>query len=112
MPKTPTRSSLTGFEHLVLLSVLRRGDRAYGVSVLEELQSTAKRPANRAAVYVALRRLEQRGCLTSSLAEPTAERGGRAKRFYELTQRGREALEDERATLTRMWSGLEESLGS
>ena len=75
MPASEDKTALTGFEHLVLLSVLRRGDRAYGVGVLEELESTAQRPANRAAVYVALRRLEQRGLLTSSLAEPTAAPG-------------------------------------
>lgn len=112
MSASQDKSSLTGFEHLVLLSVLRRGDRAYGVGVLEELESTARRPANRAAVYVALRRLEQRGFLESSLAEPTAERGGRAKRFYRLSNRGLEALRQEQATLMRMWSGFEGSLES
>ncbi len=106
------QESVTGFEHLILLAVLRCDGEAYGVRVLEELQQTAGRSTNRAAVYVALRRLEQRGLLRSSLGEPTAARGGRAKRFYEVAPRGLVALQSQRQALTRMWAGLEGPLGS
>ena len=102
--------TLTGYEHLILLSVLRNGERAYGVSIQQELDRTARRPTTRAAIYVALRRLENRGLLESRLAEPTAERGGRAKRFYQLTTLGLAAVKAERSSLAQMWSGLEEML--
>ena len=107
--KKPLKN-LAELEHLVLLAVLRLGERAYGVAILEELAETAQRKATRGAVYVALRRLEEQGLLTSRLAEPTAKRGGRAKRFYDVAPSGVEALKAQRATFERMWSGLTETL--
>ena len=104
--------SLSELEHLVLLAVLRLGEGAYGVSIQQELAETARRKTTRAAVYVALRRLETKGHLVGRLAEPTAERGGRAKRFYLLEERGLEALREQQASLSRMWAGVEERLGS
>ncbi len=106
------KDTLAQLEHLVLLSVLRLGKAAYGVLILKELADTAHRPTNRAAVYVALRRLDERGLLRSKLAEPTARRGGRAKRFYSVTADGIEALRSQQAMLQRMWAGLESPLGS
>ena len=102
MPET-----LSELEHLILLSVMRLGDRAYGVSIQRELLETANRDTARAAVYVALRRLEEQGYLQSVLAEPTAERGGRAKRFYVLEELGFEKLRRQQTTLMRMWAGFE-----
>ena len=100
--------TLSELEHLILLAVLRLGERAYGVSIQRELRDTAQRETARAAIYLALRRLEQRGCLRSALAEPTAERGGRAKRFYQLEAAGLDLLRHRHNVLTRMWSGFEE----
>lgn len=107
MPET-----LSELEHLVLLSVMRLGEAAYGVSIQRELLETAQRKTARAAVYVALRRLEEQGYLHSVLAEPTAERGGRAKRFYALEERGLEILRQQQSTLARMWAGFEKQVES
>ena len=104
--------ALSELEHLVLLAVLRLQRAAYGVSIQRELENTARRKTTRAAVYVALKRLEAKGLLTSLLAEPTAERGGRAKRFYTVDERGLAALRDQQSSLLRMWAGVEKQLGS
>jgi len=92
---------------MVLLCVLRLGDNAYGVTVHEELGRTAGREVRRGAVYVALERLEGKGMLSSSYGEPSAERGGRAKRFYAVESAGRAALRTAREALMHLWDGVE-----
>ena len=99
------------FEQMVLLAVLQRQDDAYGVSVHEELQRHTPRAIARGAVYMTLDRLEKKGLLTSTLSEPTAERGGRAKRCYQLTRPAVAALKASRRTLLSLWDGLEPVLG-
>ena len=95
------------FEQMVLLAILQQQDNAYGISVHEELQHHTRRPVARGAVYMTLDRLEKKGLLTSALSEPTAERGGRAKRCYRLTKPAIAALRASRRTLLSLWDGLE-----
>ena len=91
-------------EQLVLLAILRLGGRTYGVPILEEIKTRTRREYLRPSVYIALRRLEAKGLVKSRLGEPTAERGGRAKRFFALTPTGHRQLDQSRATLMSMWS--------
>ncbi|HVL66003.1 MAG TPA: helix-turn-helix transcriptional regulator [Vicinamibacterales bacterium] len=107
----PELPAIGEFEQLVLLAVLQVRDDAYGVTVHEELERHTTRPVARGAVYMTLDRLEKKGLLTSSLSEPTAERGGRAKRCYALTKTAILALRDSRRTLQSLWNGLEPVLG-
>ena len=105
------RSDYLGeFEQMVLLSVLRLGDEAYGVSIHDELGRTTGREAKRGAVYVALERLAAKGYLTSHYGDPSAERGGRAKRFYTVEPAGRAALRASRDALMHLWNGIEPEL--
>lgn len=98
---------LAEFELTVLLAVLHCGDRAYAVSVQDAIEQRGGRKASSGAVYVTLDRLERKGLLRSRLGEATAERGGRAKRFYALSRKGLAALRAERQVMRRMWGGLE-----
>ncbi|MBK5257059.1 MAG: helix-turn-helix transcriptional regulator, partial [Vicinamibacteria bacterium] len=77
------------------------------VPIREEIESRTSRTVARGALYVTLDRLEEKGYLKSWLADATAERGGRAKRFYEVKPAGAKALEHSWASLRRMWEGLE-----
>lgn len=95
------------FEQMVLLAVLQRRDNAYGVTIYEELARHTSRPVARGAVYMTLDRLEKKGLLRSTLTEPAAERGGRAKRCYALTRSAVHALRASRQTLLSLWNGLE-----
>ena len=101
------RDSLGDFEQMALLAVLRLGDSAYGVTVMQEIQQRASRSVARGALYVTLERLESKGLLRSHFADPTPERGGRAKRYFAVTEAGLEALRASREALMRMWTGLE-----
>ena len=95
------------FEQITLLAVARLRDDAYGVGLRQEIEARSLRPVAMGSVYAALDRMERKGFVRSRVGEPTAERGGRAKRFYELCPPGLEALTEARATLDRFWDGLE-----
>lgn len=99
------RSYLKEFEQLVLLSVLRLGEDAYGGRIRKDLAETANRPVSVATIYVALSRLEQRGLVRSWMSDPTPVRGGKAKKFYAVEPEGAQALRESKATLERMWEG-------
>ena len=74
------RDYLTDFELMVLLSVLRGGDDAYGVRIAQEIETRGERAVMLATVYTALDRLEANGHVSSTMGQPTPERGGRAKK--------------------------------
>ena len=97
---------LGGFEHLLLLAVLRLNENAYGVSIRRELLERAEKDVAVGAIYTGLERLGRKGFVESWLGEPTAERGGRAKRFYRVTRLGRAAVEETSRALTQLSTGL------
>ena len=94
------------FEQIVLLTVARLGDGAYGVGIRQEIEERVGRPVAIGSVYAALDRMERKGYLTSTVGDPSPVRGGRAKRFYRLQQAGAEALTKSRAVLDGLWDGL------
>jgi PadR family transcriptional regulator PadR len=94
------------FEQLVLLALVRLGDEAYGVTVHQQLEGRAGREVALGAVYKTLARLEAKKLVTARLGEPTAERGGRRKRYYNVTAQGRRALSRSLAAIHRMTAGL------
>ena len=99
------RSYLREFEQLVLLSVLRLGEDAYGARIQADLAEAANRSVSIATIYVALSRLEQRGLVRSWMSDPTPVRGGKAKKYYAVESEGKVALQEAKATLERMWEG-------
>jgi PadR family transcriptional regulator, regulatory protein PadR len=99
-------SYLGEFEHIVLLTVLRLGDGAYGAVIRAEIERVTKRFPTIGAVHATLERLEQKGLVSSWLGEPTPERGGKAKRHFKVEAAGVAALRDARKTLERLHAGL------
>jgi PadR family transcriptional regulator PadR len=99
------------FEQLVLLGVLHCGAEAYGVPICGELQTRARRRVSLGAVYKTLDRLEQKHLVRSTLGPATAERGGRRKRIYHVTELGLKVLRSSLSAVARMWDGLETVLG-
>jgi PadR family transcriptional regulator len=105
-----TRNALGEFEHLILLAVLRLGREAYGARIIDELEERTGREISQAAAYIALRRLDEKGLLTSRLAPGTAERGDRERRFFRITSEGRARLRESAHALFSMWDGLDPAL--
>jgi PadR family transcriptional regulator PadR len=102
-----SRDALGDFEKVVLLAILQLGGESWGTPVLEEIEARTEQRPSAGSVYVALRRLERRGLLTSSFGEPTPERGGRAKRFFRVEPEGVRLLRRSRHVWARMAEGLD-----
>jgi DNA-binding PadR family transcriptional regulator len=100
------RNYLGEMELMVLLIVVRLGDEAYGVPISKELLAVAGREVSLGSIYAALERLEQKGFVTSLLGDPTAERGGRAKRYFRVAPPGLRVLRTTRSALINLWSGI------
>ena len=105
-----TREALGEFEQMVLLAILHLGDEVYGVPIVDEIERRTGRTIAPAAVYITLRRLEQKGWLSSWMSDPTPERGGKSRRCVKVTRAGLEALRESRQLLDRMWKGLDPGL--
>jgi len=101
------RESLGDVEHFVLVALLRLGGESYGVPIMDEIALRAGRRVSRPAVYIALKRLEAKGCVTSRVGEATAERGGRARRYFRITKAGARQLQQSRDAFVRMWANAE-----
>jgi PadR family transcriptional regulator PadR len=99
-------SSLGEFEQILLLAILRLDDAAYGISIRDEIAVCAGRKTTPGALYTTLDRLEKKGYVRARFGEPTAERGGRAKRFYKVTREGRSRLIDALSAFHRLLGGL------
>jgi DNA-binding PadR family transcriptional regulator len=101
------RGDLLGsLEHIVLLAVARLGSAAYGMTVRQEILKRTGRDLSIGAVYATLERLEKKGYVSSSIGEPTAERGGRAKRHFQIEAEGERALATSQDAIRRMAVGL------
>lgn len=99
------------FETLVLMAVLRLEEEAYGMRIHEVLENRAGRRCSYGALYTTLDRLEQKGYVSSSMGEPTAERGGRAKKYFKIDNLGRAALRQSVQATRRMADGIDLGLG-
>jgi DNA-binding PadR family transcriptional regulator len=100
------------FELAVMATVIKLRDKAYGVSIQEELEKQLNKSVAEGQIYVTLGRMEAKGFLESEMGGATAERGGRAKKFYRLTGLGQKAMNEERTSLMGLmglktsWKGL------
>ena len=102
------RTALGDVEHFVLIALLHLGDDTYSVPIMGEISRRTGREVAQAAIYIALRRLEEKGLVLSRVGEATAERGGRAKRHFKLTPSGRRQLKEVREAFVQMWAGAED----
>ena len=102
---------LGGLELTVLLALLRLGEDAYGVPISREIKRQTGRDVALGSVYAALQRLQEKELVSSRLGEPTAARGGKAKRYFRVTWRGMRQAHETRHALMNLWRGVRELQG-
>lgn len=85
-----------------MLSLPALGDDAYAVSIRDHIEARTGISLGRSSVYVTLDRLERKGYVRSALGDPTPERGGKAKRCFEITAAGAGSLKEAERALARM----------
>lgn len=105
--KEDNSSPLGEFEHIVLLTLVRLGDEAYGMAVRSTIHGLIGRDISIGAIYTTLERLQAKGYVKSRMGEATATRGGRAKKYFEVTGKGRKALRNVRDNLNILWQGIQ-----
>jgi DNA-binding PadR family transcriptional regulator len=94
------------FELLVLLALMREGEEAYGVPIARAIEESTGKAVILASVYNTLERLEEKGFVRSAVGQPTAERGGRAKRYFSITAAGLRDVKAAKRALTILWRGI------
>lgn len=99
--------ALGEFEQIVLLAILRLGENAYGVTIREEIAACTGRDPSPGALYTVLDRMEEKGAVRSWLGEATAQRGGKAKRYFAATKSGRSALVSAQRAYQTLLNGLD-----
>lgn len=102
--------NLGEFELLILAALMMLGDNAYGMTVHEQVEKLADgiRSVSLGACYTTLDRLERKGYVRSWFSDPTTERGGRSKRFFEITGSGELALKNSVKVAGNVLAGLRE----
>lgn len=108
----PRGELLGSLEQIVLLALVRLGTNAYGMTVRREIEERTGRALSIGAVYATLERLQTKGYVRSFIGEPTAERGGRAKRLFRIEPEGERALRTAQDTMRKMTAGLKSRWGT
>ncbi len=96
------------FEEIVMLTVAILTNDAYGFSIIEEMESRLKRKVSIGSLQTVLRRLEDKGYLSSEFGEATKVRGGKRKRFFTLTANGKKVLSDTKEQRLGLWNAVPE----
>lgn len=106
-----TLPTLSNFELMVMLAIVRMGEESYGVSISQEIEEAIGHEVLLGSVYDALGRLESKGLIASTLGEATPERGGRAKRHFRATPKGLAMVRNTQRSLMKLWKGLPQLRG-
>jgi DNA-binding PadR family transcriptional regulator len=107
----PKRQYLGEFELLVMLTIIRLGENAYGVPISQEIEQQTGRSVSYGTVYSTLERLQKKGFVASNLGDATPERGGRAKRYFRATSTGLRTVRETKQSLIRLWRDVRELEG-
>ena len=108
----PRGDLLGSLEYIVLLALVRLEENAYGMTVRREIEGRTGRSISIGAIYATLERLQAKGYVRSFVGEPTAERGGRAKRLFRIEADGRRALGTTQEAMQKMAAGLKKQWGT
>ena len=99
-------SNLTLHEQILLLSIWRLHDDAYGVAIRQNVMDVTNRTLHYGTLYNSLDKLVKKGLVSTLLGEPTSERGGRRKIYYSLTQEGLTSMQKAKELKASMWEGI------
>ena len=97
---------LSKAEEMILVAIYRLEDNAYGVTIRQQILDTADKDYTYGTLYGLLEQLVRKEYVIRIKGDPTPERGGRSKTFYELTPEGIEALKNAMEVHQRVWKGI------
>ena len=97
---------LSRSEEIILATVWKLQDEAYGVAINESINKNTGLNWRFGSIYTPLGRLVQKGLLKTVEGEPTPERGGRRKLYFQLTKSGKEALLEVQRIHSAIWQDM------
>lgn len=103
-----SKHHLGEFEEIVMLTVAILHDEAYGIAIIEDMETRLKRKVSIGALQTVLRRLEKKGYLSSEFGEATKARGGKRKRFFSITAFGKKVLAEVKEQRLGLWNAIPE----
>ena len=101
---------LTRLDEMLLLTILRLQDNAYGVTIIRDIYERTGKELKLGGLWVSLDNLSKKRLIEKHMANPTSERGGKSKMYYKITQEGREALMNAMRIHEFLWQGISEQL--
>lgn len=101
------KTKLGEFEELVLLTVVVLNQDAYGVAIKRELEERLKEQLSVGSIQSALKRMEEKGLLTSEFGEAGKKRGGKRKRIYTATPHAQNVLSEIKEIRAGLWSSIQ-----
>ena len=104
------KTKLGEFEELVLLTVVVLQEEAYGVEIKRELEARLKDQLSVGSIQSALKRMEEKGFLTSVFGEATQKRGGKRKRIYTATNYAQQVLRELKDIRTQLWEAFPQTV--
>ncbi|MFC1726564.1 PadR family transcriptional regulator [candidate division KSB1 bacterium] len=107
--KKEIMDNLSKADEIILLTIYKLKDNAYGVTIRRKIEEDTKKLYGYGTLYSALDQLLKRGCVSKTISEPLAERGGRSRNYYKLTALGAQALKTAKMTYNSLWQNIEES---
>ncbi len=99
-------NTLGQFEEIVLLATLRLAGEGYGTTIRKLVAETTGRDVSIGALYATLDRLERKGFVSSRQGEATPERGGRAKRYFQVEGAGIIAFNEAQSVRKSLLKGV------
>lgn len=100
------KTRLGEFQELILMTVIVLGENAYGNEIQRELEERLKERLSVGAIQTALKRMEEKGFLTSKWGEATQRRGGKKKRIYDGTPYAHQILKEMKDIRTQLWEEM------
>ena len=104
------RHNLGEFEEIVMLTIGVLGEEAYGLAIKIEIEKRLNRSVSMGALHTGLYRLEEKGYLRSRLGKATSVRGGKPKRFFQVTAGGQKVLKTTMESRQRLWKDIPEGV--
>jgi PadR family transcriptional regulator PadR len=98
--------SLSRTEEIILVTILKLGDDAYGVSIRQQIWKDTSDKWSFASIYTPLDKLSKRGFVKKTKGDPLPERGGKSKFFYRVTPEGKKALIELYQKHQNVWSDI------
>ncbi len=98
------------FEEIVLLTVTLLNGEAYGLSIIEEIETRLNRNVSLGAIQTVLKRLENKSLISSEFGEATKIRGGKRKRYYSITAEGKKILRITKDQRLDLWNAIPKTI--